>query len=372
MNEASLIVKRAPSFATLAGIALLLGGCVRYDAPQPMVATAKKVYGVAIYSAAAPYRIMSDSQLRAPTVEPHSRTIATSVHQLHRLSSGTYRNWSWSIWTTPSVAASWQAGFVNPEGRVCNAHIDARCRRLDWNTAFTRLYGAATYLLGKPPLPLELRLNLLPQGQSFQAHEVQQSHHAVPIEFTFWFPTTTTTDLASQGTREHAFLYAVTTVGYEFQHVEYAAGQTDGPASPLGSRLLKDEANSACWRVASQLVILSGRTDIVTIPRVTRQDMTLRAAVFGNIVRVQNAALWGPVLLKHDLGEYLARIVITHAGSSHFRIAATDYPLMNQILAYCRGFTRYGGDIAKEPMPEGAIAHTLFWQSRPKITREPQ
>lgn len=373
MNEINDTVPRIRLTALVVLIpSLLLGGCVRYDAPRAMVAAAKEVYGVAIYSARPPYRIGSDSRLRSSAHALEAGTNRIPMHQLQPLANGGYGTWQWVVWATPDVAASWQAWLNSPGARNCPIHTSVTCRRLDWDAALTRLYRAVAYLLGKPPSPLDLRLQLLPRGQGFQARVLHQSRHAVPLEFTFWYPAGAATDSATRQAREQALLYAVTTVGYEFQHVEYAAGISAGPGSPLGPHLLKDEANSSCWRLASQLVILAGRTDVVTIPRVTRQDMALRAAVFGNTVHVQNAALWGPVLLKHDLGEYLARIVVTHAGSSHFRIAATDYPLMNQILTYCRGFTRYGGDSAKGPMPEGAIAHTLFWKNRPKITWEPQ
>lgn len=339
-------------------VVTLLGGCVRYDAPRVMVAAAKEVHGVVVNSAVSPYQIVSDSQLRAQRSVKNLRTHQPQLETWRPLASGAYKNWKWSVRATSTVITSWHVWLASPEAHHCKV---SPCRLLDWNLAFADLYHVVAYLLGKSPLPLDLQLDLFPDGYSIFLRRFHQSPQAVPLEFIFWYPGGVLTDPAHQQAREYALVHAVSTVGYEFQHVEYAAGETAGPPTPLAPHLLKDEANSACWRLASRLVILSGRAGIITIRRITYRDMALRATIFGNIVRVQNASLWGPVLLHHDLGKYL----MTYTEKRNLRtiqISGTGYVMMNHVLAYCRGFTRYGGDIAKNPMPITAVARTPFWR----------
>lgn len=340
---------------------LLLASCVSYDVPKGAVGKIQELYGVSVISTSPPYRIYSVSQLQTPDIKTSPWNENTLKRQAQQLVSGQHANWRWSVWATPDVIASWRVWNRSPEARRCK-HSAASCSQLDWNTAFTNLYVTVTYLLGKPPLPMELRLNLIPEGQAFQARLYNRSRQFVPLEFTFWFPSGVAADFNSPQAREEALIYVVTTVGYEFQHVEYAAGDSTGPASPRGPHFLKDEANSTCWQLASRLVILAGRPASVSMKHLTQEDLNRYAAVFGSTVEVQTAALWGPILLQHDLGEYLASTIPADSDTLIIRVHTTDYSQMNKVLAYCRGFTRYGGDVAKQPMLPGNVAHTPFWK----------
>lgn len=339
---------------------LLLVGCVNYDVPRGLVGNTAKLYGVGVMATTPPYRIYSVSLLQAADGKTGVWNENTLTHQAQHLVSGQYANWRWSVWATPEVTRSWHVWNRSYDGHQCEG-IAANCSQLDWNTAFTNLYVTVTYLLGKPPLPMELRLNLIPEGQAFQARLYNRSRQSVPLEFTFWFPSGVAANSNNPQAREDAFIYAVTTVGYEFQHVEYAAGDSAGPAA-RGPRILKDEANSTCWRLASRLVILDGRQAKVTIKRLSQEDLNRYAAIFGNTVQAQTSALWGPILLQHDLGEYLASTTPADSDNSIIRVHTMDHAQMNKVLAYCRSYTRYGGDIAKQPMPLGDITRSLFWK----------
>ncbi len=236
----------------------------------------------------------------------------------------------------------------------------------------TQLYAVAAYLLGKPLLPLKMRLNLVAAGQGIEARVYRRSARSVPLEFTFWYPVATMTASAARQALEQALLYSVTTTGYEFQHVEYAVGDSLGPPSPQGQSFLKNETNSACWKLATRLRLPAGQSVRIAVPRVTRGDLESDARAFGNTVRKQTAAVWGPALVQHDLGKYLAAIRPTDSRGSPLQISARVDHQINAVLAYCRGFTRYDGDIAKEPIPPNRVAHTRFWKDLPTRKQELQ
>lgn len=332
----------------------VLAGCVRMDFPTRFISAVPSLHAVRIISSSPPYEVVSQSlhhAIAAPKMtHPKALLLVDRDH---------YANWSWTVKATAPVLASWQRWARSPDARACATNAAQPCAPLDWDVAFTRLHQTAAFLLGRPPLPLDLNLSLFPDKESFSLRVKRTRRTAVPLVFAFSYPTSAKTDSATQFSRLNALVHAVTTSGYEFQHVEYAAGVSKGPQL-FGA--LKNEANSECWRLSAKLVLLAGRPGTVFLPRISRGDMESTAALIGDQLRYSTASTWGPLLMQRDLARYLeeknhgmARHALTH-------ISTTNYPIMNEVLAYCRGYTRYPGQIDQKPMPNSRVSKQTYWK----------
>ncbi len=349
--------------------AIFLTGCVTIstglDVPKGLSYNLKQTYAVELFRVkelfrGKPlYKIRSFSEIRGSIgARASKREQLALLHRMRLLTQGAYRDWSWRIWATPQVVASWARWRSSAAVHAC---LHRRCTPLRWKSAFVRLYRVMDYLLGKPPLPLSLRINLIPAGLPFKTSVTRRWRRAVPLVFTFPYPVTPSMDAHSQETRIRAFVYAISLVSYEFQHVEYTAHDTKGPqSSSPGVRTLKNEATSMCWQLAAKLALLAGRPQTLTIQL---PDISTFSAVFGPVVRYKTDAAWGPALIKRDLAEYLERVAPASVGAWNVRIALTDYPVMNRVFAYCRGFSRFPGDIARGHMPARKVAHAQFWST---------
>lgn len=378
-------------------LAASLAGCATRDSlpqkplQQPMGVAVPQTYRITVISSHPPYEITSYSRLPSSnsSTPPWTEDVLRKKAQI--LERGQYRNWRWSVWAPQTVAASWRAWLRSPAANRCENASPSACQALDWTLAFHRLYEASAYLLGKPPLPLKLRINLLPQGAGFRASVRQKSSTGVPIEFTFDYPAGMN---ATAGEREKALMRVMAVVGYEFQQVEYIAGDSRGPASSEGLQafLIKGKAASTCWALSAALAVGAGGHWQVEIPRLRPIRATIagkqlkwkewnylvlatlpftlaitrNAAPFGMFHEPPNSestSAWGSVLLIRDLGQYLgSRLPAMQTGTNSMVIRSTDYAGMNTLLAYCRGFTHYPGDIIKAPMPESMVASKQFWK----------
>lgn len=332
----------------------LLAGCVRMDFPTRFISAVPSLHAVRIISSSPPYEVVSQS-LHHAIAAPEM----TQPKALQLVAHGHYANWSWTVKATAPVLASWQRWARSPDPRACAANAALPCAPLDWNVAFTRLHQTAAFLLGRPPLPLNLNLSLFPAKETFSIRVKRTQRTVVPLVFAFSYPTSAKTDSATQLSRLNALVHAVTASGYEFQHVEYATGISKGPQF-FGA--LKNEANSECWRLSAKLVLLAGRPGTVFLPRISRGDMESTAALIGDQLRYSTASTWGPLLMQRDLARYLeeknpgmARHALTH-------ISTTNYPIMNEVLAYCRGYTRYPGQIDQKPMPNSRVSKQTYWK----------
>jgi hypothetical protein len=331
----------------------VLAACVRMDVPTRYVSAIPSLHAVRVISASPPYAVVSYS-LHHAIAAPEM----THPKALQLVERGHYENWSWTVKATGPVLASWQRWAGSRDAHVCAANAVQPCALLNWNIAFTRLYQTAAFLLGRAPLPLDLNLSLFPDKETFSLRVKRTRRTVVPLVFAFSYPASAKTDSATQFSRLNALVHAVTNTGYEFQHVEYAAGTSKGPQF-FG--ILKNEANSECWRLSAKLVLLAGRPGTVLLPRISRSDMESTAALLGNRLRFSTGSTWGPLLMQRDLARYLeernpgmARHALTH-------VSTTNYPIMNQVLAYCRGYTRYPGQIARKPMPNSRVSKQAYW-----------
>ena len=383
-------------------LAASLAGCATRDSlpqkplQQPVGVAVPQTYRITVISSHPPYEVTSYSRLPSSNSSTPPWTEDVLREKAHILERGQYRNWRWSVWAPTAVMQSWKAWLHSPAANRCENASPSACQALDWTLAFHRLYKTSAYLLGKPPLPLELRINLLPQGTGFRTSVRQKSSTGVPLEFTFDYPVGMD---ATAGEREKALMRVMAVVGYEFQQVEYIAGDSRGPAFSEGLQafLIKGKATSTCWALSAPLAVGAGGYWQVEIPRLPPVRKTIAAkqnewkvwnyfvlatlpftitatpsgpiGLFHKPPNSGNTTALGSALLIRDLGQYLnRRLPANQTGAHDIVIHTTDYADMNALLAYCKGFTNYSGDIMQARMPDNMVAQTHFWKVTPSST----
>lgn len=333
----------------LAGVGMAgLGGCTSYDAPSGLLDIANS-WGVSVPSGQAslrpPYRITSYSRIiRAAASRPQWTRRELLKYALLITHGCIHHSWCWSIQGTPKVATAWQAWKAQAQLRC--VHTQSRtCREANWRTAFGTLYATAAYLMGHTPLPLHLRLLLIPAGDGYRSRIVRQAQARVPLEFGFAFPVDTTTPgFPKQVTQ--ALLKAVSVIGYEVQHVEYAAGKTAGPAKPIGAKTTKNEANSECWRLSFDVTWLHSGAASISFLEELGLTWKLNTALTAGKNGFTEAAVNGPAYLQRGLARYLlSRYPKLDDGNGEINITSGDVNARRALLAYCRAFIKYPGTL---------------------------
>ncbi len=328
---------------------LLLAGCASttFDAP-PAVLKITDSWGVAIHSSQPPYRVLSNTALY-PTRPGNKDWARGALSDLNSFAHGCHQNWCWGVTAVPVVFAAWK-NWRRLNQSSCTNRTTISCANAPWNEAFMKLYQATSALLGHAPLPLHVRVILIPTGDGYHATVRRKSSSAVPLELGFRFPT----DQNEPGypkQAEKALINAVVTVAYEFQHIEYAAGETHGPAQPLPSKTTKDEANSECWKLSVKALLTQWAGTELSFPKETSEAMHLTYAIAGQKPKFSNAAVIGPALLLHRLGNYLTDRYPAINGGTEVTIPARNTRARKALAWYCRAFSRYSGDILQQPMP---------------------
>lgn len=318
-----------------------LTGCIVNDMP-PFLESTSVSYAVATQSAAPPYDIISFTRIH-DSAEGHT---LVQRRTFKPFSQGCFASWCWTV-----RAAAELVSACRSYRRLAEEVVSA-CSRETWTVAFEMAYRTAKFLLQHKPLPLRIRALLIPKGYSYvESYQLRSVRH-VPLEFAFIFPAQwRAPGFAAQTLASQAKI--VSTIVYEFQHVEYAANQTGGPSSSALSRVVKDEANSECWRLATNVELerYTGiRVDIEEYGKSTKHWVSALAE--GSKPRFGNAAVYGPVFLDRSLGNYL-RTHFPHLAFSGGIVVVSreDRRAQRALLSYCRAFTKYSNDIIKAPMP---------------------
>lgn len=333
---------------SIACLAIVIAGCAgtQSDAPAGLQKVANWV-GVSIRSIK-PYTITSYTTLH-PGQSHRQMANSGESHNLVSIAQRCYKTWCLNVRAYPRVATAWEA-WRQHDGHECLGAHKLVCGDSPWGKALSQLYIASTQLLGHAPLPLHVRIIVLPEGTGYHGAVTLHSATHVPLKFAFPFPT----DRKEPGFAEqadHALIHAVATVGYEFQHVEYAAGQTSGPVAPPGAKAAKDEANSECWKLVTEAFLTKHSTAEVSFFRETGLMMQMHRAITGGKSGFSDAAVIGPALLRRHLGKYLIQRYPGIRDSLMIRISPNDVGATERMLSYCRAFVRYSGNILQTPMP---------------------
>lgn len=278
----------------MAGLSISLAGCtvVQSDAPTGLLDIDNSV-GVSIHSIK-PYKITSYTRI-LPTKKGHSIS-SRELQVLQVLDSSCQKNWCLVVSAVSNVADAWK-NWINDNSRHCSGIHNLVCIQSPWRRALSDLYAASRRLLGHKPLPFHAHIILLPTGTGYRAAITMNSKDYVPLKFAFWFPT----NIKEAGFPEQAdssIIHAVATLGYEFQHVEYAAGQTRGPADPPGAKAIKNEANSECWKLVTKVYLTSHGEEGFSFIRWTKLEMRVNRVLTGGKSNFSSAAVLGPALLR--------------------------------------------------------------------------
>lgn len=350
-----------------------------------------QTYALTDISIHSPYQSSTFSQV--PSADTH--TPNWTEEQLQQgtrlLDQGQYGSWRWSVWASAEVTQSWQTWLGSTGAKRCIDNSTPEiCAILDWKEAFRRLYDVSVYMLGAPPLPLDLRINLLSAGTGFQASIRNQSMVGIPLELTFDYPIGA--GVGTEEDREKALMQVMAVIAYELQQAEYLDGTSIGPASSHGSPAvsLKSQANSTCWALSAALATDAGGQSHVDIPSLQPyresiaewqthmkawNSLNLATLPFRFLAQPVTAlgvvdrpdadvpANWGQALLLRDLWKYLnVKLDVHQSDADSVAISANDFTRMNAVLAYCQGFTHYSGDIVKASMPNDMAASTPFFK----------
>lgn len=333
------------------GFMVFIAGCTSIinDAPSDLVRLGNS-WGVATLSVQPPYRVVSESFLSRSRSTGRFLTRTALLRKSRLVARGCFKRWCWSVRGTPTVETAWKT-WLNQRRAQCPPDPRRPCvPQLGWGAAFKVLYATATTLLGHPPLPAHVHLLLLPDGTGYHNHVELRSETHVPLELAFHFPV----DQRAPGFPLHVKKTLVSiagTVFYEFQHIEYAAGGTLGPKVPETARVVKNEANSECWRLSADVILDHMMGHHLYIVRTSRSVRRLTMALSGGAPRFSNAALYGPMLLKQRLERVLLERDPGLKDGSYLDIAPANSGARKALLAYCVHFSRDSRNILVDSVP---------------------
>jgi hypothetical protein len=310
-----------------------------------------------IVSAHPPYKIQWTTKLHtSEKSENYKQPLVT-------ISTGRYRNWSWEIQATSSVAASWRIWLAH------GAH-QADGAVLDWKHGFKRLWNISDYLLGTKPLPMQLTLILLPNNHPYEKTVTAHNGNAVPIKFWAWYPTQESTAASVAQKRFHYYAESLALVGGLLQKVELANNVTAAPESTKG-REIKNRVNSVCWLIAGRPAIAAG-TDfqLKKLKNAIKPDKAgatarLAAEMYKQHPKTALAKkVYALVLATNETGRYF------ETQGLNIPTNGKDFNGINAMLGFCRALIHYPGDLRKEHLPLELIRPThLFPLNASKTVR---
>lgn len=157
----------------------------------------------------------------------------------------------------------------------------------------------------------------------------------MPLEFAVHFPT----DTGSPGfvfQADHSIAAALGLVAYEFQHIEYAAGQTAGPGASRALNTTKNEENSECWSLSARAEIagITGTEVRFNVPG--HIEMQFMQALVGSRTTFRNAAVNGPALVRAHLGHELTKHFPSVKVGHDIVLHPADTLALAALLSFCQ------------------------------------
>ena len=364
------------------GIAVLsatLAACARYryNAPSWLLQSPDvQLRAVATLESKPPYRVSSETRLKgAKPVQGQ----ATAV-----IASGNTGNWQWEVRAVPSLLPSWEAWQRDKRFKLRSQEPDDWSHPVaTWNQAFSRAYKVATYLLGRPPLPMKATVLLVPEGSTYHEVVTQSGADAVPLTFAFYYPSAdgVTYELTSE--RFSALIDAVSITVYEYQHVLVSTNTIEPVGADATDRSINDESRSQCWQHSTVLALTSG-----SHTSLSWDASAARAALFAESAsqsispetgdqlpaaapterstkrRYSDAVLWARQLELKNLLIYLGE-----RGIRQPKVQSNDPAAMNAVLSFCRAITQRPRDLTTGTYPPAEVEYVPFFPAsleRPK------
>ncbi len=224
---------------------------------------------------------------------------------------------------------------------------------VDWAQALKRLHKLARYLLNTAPLPLSATLFLVPHGRDVAYRVTRTDKQAVPLEFLFWYPTSTATGRQVSAQQQFQALVAASgRLMYEFQHVELAAGVSEAPSGKV-ENTVKDEANSYCWKLSSLIVLTYGTHSEITVPNMNQRFTSLRVQ-WGQFPTYRTAVFWAKALVTRDLRHYL------NDRGFPATFTVRNIRIDNAVFGFCRALTLHNWDITVKTILPKEIVYSPF------------
>lgn len=350
-----------------AGI-ILLAGCVA-GSPGPAI--------VGLDALAKPYlQPPSDELFHARIISPHSPYVVdydVTIHgkqkktsvQPQLVAQGQYQNWNWEINAGTQVADVLQSwlNVVQPPAEATD--VSKVNPALDWDSMMKRLYQLDTYLLGSPPLPLHIQVMVLPK-EEFNYKATLSSEQALPL-----MVIVSDQDLNPNSTR---FELSQTAVVFSIQSViqgllanaEWKAGILPKPSTGSSVRL-KYYANQVCWGKSANFATVAGLSHL---PSSIAETLQHTISTFGVSVVKTNYYLspddhfaaysMSQTLVDSGIKGYLKQQDLNNIYANR----EISLKHINAIIAYCRAFTHYSGDIESEPLQANAVKIGEFFPNK--------
>lgn len=325
----------------------LLPGCATvFDSPRLLMDNAD-FHAISIRQANNATTTTAYSTLRVyPGHEGENWTKSKIDAQSKLVTKDCFAGTCWSVWAAES-----------PTGPKC---VPDR-----WNNVLMKMVAAEFYLLGDAqPLPMHLKLLLIPRSDGFIGSYSGTGTEQGPITFVFRQPgdiSCSGTSLDKEPALSEDLMQVIGTVAYELQHLEYAAGKSNGPKPRLSeSGLVKDEANSTCWMYSVEAALKLGTKHSLRIPTADGPTGDIITYLVGNNKTSHAAALMGPLVLWRDLPSYLANQDPTFEGTTEIVLSGNDRANIERVLSYCRAFTGYKGSVENKSMPTSLVKRGSF------------
>lgn len=362
------------SLASVAVSALLLAGCA--TAPGEIIRnltskeTSKELQRLQ-YSEYFQAHILSS---HSPYSVSYHVTIRGAQPQMmvkpQLLASGQHETWTWTIKAFPQVAAAlrqWQARKQSVEANRTQG--TAYPSEFDWSALMQRLYAVDQFLLGSPPMPLDIQILLIPR-EKFGFHGTVHSDQALPVRLilndTDLEQTSRSFDLVQTAT----LLVLIQLQQGLFADAEWKAGLL--PKTVKSDRKLKFFVNQMCFESASRIAVADLLAGNGNLPELIEDTLIPQPLNGFRSLMVKAVYHWRPSsfsaqqamaneLLSTGLQSYLKQLGLPASYPHHGR----DIRQVNAVLNYCRAFIHYTGDIGKQSLPPESIPGGEFFHSSP-------
>lgn len=337
----------------LAGI---LAGCTLSDLPPGFLNAPKtKLHGVEVFSAAPPFGIYSISLLTGvhPDLLHHLNAKWIAAHTVS-ISHGTMDNWQWHLRADPVVVGAWTDWVNKVNVKRKSKRMSWRNLPVTWEQIMWRLHKVAHYLLGREPLPIDLKVLWWPDGYGVEYQTYAVNAHAVPLSFVFAFPVRSNKRHEARLRAASALIDAGSRLMWELQHVELAAAESKAQSESRTTatiRIVNNEATSACWDYASRIVLSAGTRSIFKIPLPRSQNLLAFQKRWGQHPTFQSAVFWARQIVTAKLAKFLESENLPNT------FVVTNRRADNAVLGFCRELTRHAWNILKTPVSRFRAHH---------------
>lgn len=279
--------------------------------------------------------------------------IGPSLDRAEVISEGSFSNWRWNIVGSESIQQSYRA-WSNSNEAVSSGNEEAR----GWNGGMQRLYRLSAYLLGTPPRAIQVRMLLIPKGESFDLRTTDPIDSNMTLTLAAPF-VVESNDERSQDRSEN-FREAIAIVGSQLQHVDFAEGLTAGPTTG-NVRAVKDAANSFCWRLAVRPALAAYTNAPLKVDGRTSNLQMTTAVLAANYAKHPEE--------KVALTLYSAALTVSGA-DAYLRYRGLEWPKtgrdidgVNALLEYCKALIHDPNDITTQQVPVESVKADPFFKN---------